>query len=123
MKKILFIDDDEILQSLVEQLLKAKLPDCEVMTASTDKDGIEMAKRNKPSAIVLDIMLQEENGWETALTLKKTWATRDIPIIIASGAGSPFEEHPYVDQKLIAAYIRKPYDTEELADTIRHILG
>ena len=120
-KKILFIDDDLVLQEVLVKLLASHLKDYEVQCASNSEEGIAEARRRKPDVIVLDIVLKEENGWETAEALKNDKTTRSIPIIVASGAGSPFNGLPYIDSKIIAKFIRKPYDVEELIEAIREV--
>lgn len=122
-KTVLLIDDDVVLQNLVVQLLKTRLKSFEVVSASTGSEGLELAKTIKPSVIILDIVLQEESGWEVAETFKADPAIKEIPIIVASGAGSPFEGAPYIDKKIIAGYIRKPYDVDELVEAITRVVA
>jgi CheY-like chemotaxis protein len=119
-KKVLFIDDDLVLQEVLGRLLKNKF---DVMSASTGQKGIEKARQLKPDVIILDIILPNENGWEIAETLKKDPGTKDIPIVVASGAGSFFEDNPHVEKQLIADYVRKPYDIDELVAAINKIAG
>jgi len=118
-KTILFIDDDQVLQALVVHLLSKHLKDYTVLCASDTQQGLADARKHRPEVIVLDIMLQNENGWEAAEALKKNDETRHIPIIVASGAGSPFNGLPFIDPTLIAKYIRKPYNIDELVAALR----
>lgn len=117
-KKVLFIDDDIVLQEVVGRLLKSKF---NVVSANTGQKGIEKAVQFQPEVIILDIILPNENGWEVAETLKKDPRTKDIPIVVASGAGSFFEDNPHVEKSLIAEYVRKPYDVDELVTAINKV--
>jgi DNA-binding response OmpR family regulator len=121
-KKVLIIDDDDVLRELVGRLMEMRKADFELLSADTCKKGMEIARRQQPDAIILDIMLPGENGWETAEALQQDPRTRAIPIIIASGAGSAFDEDPHIERTVIAAYIRKPYDLEELVATIKRVV-
>ena len=121
-KKVLIIDDEEVWDSLTKRMLAIEVPGCEVETTSTGAVGLQKAKTFLPDVIVLDVMLPGENGWEIAAALKKDELTRDIPIIIASGAGSPFSNDQHVERDLMADYIRKPFDVDLLLSTIRNVL-
>ncbi len=115
--KILIIDDDKsILQTIQIQLRQRQ--EYETHTADTGSEGIKMAHKIKPEVIILDILMPSENGWEIAETLKTDPNTKNIPIIVASGAGSNFDDNPYVEKELIQAYIRKPFDIIELINAI-----
>jgi CheY-like chemotaxis protein len=122
-RKVLFVDDDQVLQTLVVQLLKHHLKSYIILSASDTQQGLAQAREHQPDAIVLDILLGDENGWEAAELLKKDEKTRHIPIIVASGAGSPFNGPPYIDRSIIAKYIRKPYDVDELSEAIHEVVG
>ncbi len=121
-KKVLIIDDEEVWGTLTKRMLAIEIPGCEVETASTGALGLQKARSFLPDVIVLDVMLPGENGWEIAAALKKDAATEQIPIIIASGAGSPFSHDQHVERDLVADYIRKPFDVDLLLSTIRRVL-
>lgn len=117
-KRVLFIDDDIVLQEVIGRLLKSKF---DVVSANTGQKGIEKAIQFQPEVIVLDIILPNENGWEVAETLKKDSRTQHIPIVVASGAGSFFDENPHIEKSLISEYVRKPYDVDELIAAINKV--
>ena len=84
-KKVLSIEDDAFLSSLVA----SKLIDAgfSVITAGTGKEGIAKAGIERPHLILLDIMLPDMGGFEILETLKGNPATKDIPVIILSNLG------------------------------------
>lgn len=122
-QKVLVIDDDLILQTIVVQLLRTHLPDYQILSASTAEQGLEIALHHIPDIIVLDLVLDDRNGWEVAEKLRNNPTTAQIPIIVASGAGSPFEENPEMDKALCDRYVRKPYDVNELITAIKEVLA
>lgn len=84
-KKVLSIEDDAFLSSLVaSKLIEAGFS---VITASTGKDGIAKATLEQPNLILLDIMLPDMGGFEILEKLKSAPATKDIPVIILSNLG------------------------------------
>jgi CheY-like chemotaxis protein len=121
LNKILIIDDEEVWGSLTRRMLAVEMPGCVVEMANNGKLGIQKAQRLKPDVIVLDVMLPGENGWEIAATLKRTPETADIPIIVASGAGSPYASGQHVEEELVDDYIRKPFDIDMLLTALRKV--
>lgn len=84
-KKVLSIEDDAFLSSLVAgKLIEAGFS---VITAGTGKDGIAKAKAEQPNLILLDIMLPDMGGFEILEKLKGDAATKEIPVIILSNLG------------------------------------
>ncbi len=80
MKKILFIEDEELLQKTMSDILKeAKY---EVLSALDGDAGIRMAKHEIPNLILLDLILPKKNGFEILQELKKDPITRDIPVMV-----------------------------------------
>lgn len=84
-KKILSVEDDEFLSSLVSgKLIEAGFS---VINAATGKDGLAKAELEHPSLILLDIMLPDMGGFEILQALKANPSTKDIPVIILSNLG------------------------------------
>ncbi len=84
-KKILSIEDDAFLSSLVSgKLIESGFS---VITAGTGADGLSKAKSERPSLILLDIMLPDMGGFEILERLKSDPSTNAIPVIILSNLG------------------------------------
>jgi CheY-like chemotaxis protein len=83
-KKVLVIEDDAFLSSLVcEKLAQSGFV---VDTTMSGKEGIEKAHQGV-DLVLLDVMLPDMGGFEILETLKKDPATKDIPVIILSNLG------------------------------------
>jgi len=82
-KNILIVDDDDGIREYLEILIKKE--GFKVTTASTGKDGREMAKTTKPDLIVLDLMLPGYGGFEIIRELQMDDETSKIPIIVITG--------------------------------------
>lgn len=85
MAKILIVDDDEALTTVFSTALKAD--GYEVVTAVDGKSGLEKAKTEKPTLILLDQVLPDIQGNEVLQTLKQEAETKDIPVAILSNFG------------------------------------
>lgn len=110
---VLVIDDDPVVREMVGRFLRKE--GCEVFTAANGEDGIELARKHKPSVITLDVVMPGWNGWETLTRLKSDPMTSEIPVII-----STFIEQEGRGYALGAAdYLVKPIDW----DRLRHVLA
>src|SRR4030043_1230607 len=89
MKKILIIEDEELIYSLLEKRLKQE--GFEVAVAKNGQEGIDKMKQKKPDLILLDIIMPKKNGFEVMEEMKEDSALKNIPIIIISNSGQPVE--------------------------------
>lgn len=85
--KILIVDD--VVSNVL--LLKILLTNekFQVCTANCGNMCIEQAKKEKPDLILLDVMMPDINGFDTAVILKKDPETQDIPIIFLTALNKP----------------------------------
>ncbi|WP_321321422.1 response regulator [Labilibaculum sp.] len=82
MKKILAIDDNNDNLTVYRTIHKKCYSTCSFVTCASGLDGIEMAKKEQPDAIILDIMMSGMDGFETCEKLKEEAETKHIPIIL-----------------------------------------
>ncbi len=114
MKKILAIDDSEINLELLFRIFKLHYPEYEFIKALSGKDGIELAIRERPEIILLDIIMPEMNGYDVCKYLKKEFVTQNIPIIMISALGQNSEERTKGLNVGADAFISKPFSQSEL---------
>lgn len=82
-KKILVIDDDESICSLIRLKLE-KTGKYAVLARQNGQEGIASAKKEKPDVIILDLVMRGIQGGEVAQILSEDPLTKDIPIIFLS---------------------------------------
>ncbi len=80
--KILVVDDIAHNVKLLEIKLKSEYYD--VLCAYNGREAIEIAKKEQPDIILLDIMMPVMDGFETCKILKKDYNTTHIPVIIVT---------------------------------------
>lgn len=120
MKTVLIIEDNlEIRENITEIL---ELHNYHVVSAMNGAQGIAVAKDTIPDLILCDIMMPELNGYEVLKELKKNSSTARIPFIYVTASAEKSEVKIGMDLGA-HAYVRKPFDTTELIDTINHCLG
>ncbi len=81
-KKILIIEDETALLYALQSQLATE--GYEVLTADDGEKALKILEKNKPEAIVLDIVLPKLNGWELLKKIKSDEEKKDIPVIIIS---------------------------------------
>ncbi len=84
-KRVLIIDDEPSTLKVLKRSLE--LNHYRVSLASNGRDGIEQALKNKPDAILLDIIMPELDGWQVLEFLKANEKTEDVPVIMLTGRG------------------------------------
>jgi DNA-binding response OmpR family regulator len=117
--KILIVEDDSDIVEMIEYNLKAE--GYETLSAFDGKKGVELAQKEHPDLLILDIMLPVTDGFEVCRILKRKDTTADIPIIILSAKSQ--ETDKVVGLELGADdYITKPFSPRELLARTKAIL-
>ena len=92
----------------------SRAPDTRSRSRATALEGLEMARRLAPRAVILDILLPGLSGWEVLARLKGDPATAAIPVVIAS----MLDERGTGFALGAAEYLVKPVDREELLEAL-----
>ena len=110
MKKVLVVEDVDFNRDLVVQLLEDRY---QVIEAVDGREGLELAERERPDLILMDLSLPVLDGWEVTRRLKANDDLRSIPIIALTAHVMVGDE-----EKARAAgcedYLAKPLDEKEL---------
>jgi diguanylate cyclase (GGDEF)-like protein len=109
--KLLVVDDDPH----IFELLKVNLENegYQIFHAGDGEEALDLAQKENPDLIVLDIMMPKIDGFEVCLKLRQNDNTYLIPIIVLSAKDAP--EDKIMGLKLGADdYITKPFNIEEL---------
>ena len=118
-KKILIVDDVSLNVLFAKVLFNKEGYD--VCTADSGQKCIELAQREPPDIILLDIMLPDLNGYDVAKLLKKDPKTWDIPILFLTALNAPSDlVHGF--QAGASDFISKPFSKEELVMRVNKIL-
>jgi DNA-binding response OmpR family regulator len=86
-KKILIVEDEKILAKMYQD--KFTRAGFKVFLAREAKDGVKLAKKEKPDLIVLDILLPKENGIFFLEELRKDPEILSIPVLVFSNFDDP----------------------------------
>ena len=115
-KKILVVDDEERLRTLLQSYLRQE--GFEVVTATDGREALFMARQEQPDLIILDLMMPEMDGFGFMHAYNKEAST---PIIILT---AKLEEQEKVLGLELGAddYVTKPFSLRELTARVRAVL-
>ena len=119
MKKILVVEDVEFNRDLLVQLLE---DDYLVVTAVNGEEGIDLAERERPDLVLMDLSLPVIDGWEATRRLKANPELKDIPVIALS-AHAMIGDEEKARQAGCDDYLSKPLDDELLFAKLVKFLG
>ena len=115
-KKILIVEDDKDIISLIEYNLK--LAGFNILVSNNGENGLLIAKEEKPDLILLDWMLPILSGIEILQRLKNNKDTKSIPIIFITAKGEESDRIRGLDTGA-DDYIVKPFSPQELVARIK----
>ena len=112
---ILVVDDDADVRSLLEQELVSA--GYRVRTAAGGAQALELVRRERPSAIILDLMMPPPDGFEVLYRIRQDPILRDLPVVVVTAKVlSPSEEEAL--RRSALSVIRKGSDTTHLVEEI-----
>jgi two-component system cell cycle response regulator DivK len=119
MKRIRIVEDVEFNRDLIVQLLEDTY---NVLTAADGAEGLQLAAREHPDLILMDLSLPVIDGWEATRRLKANAALHDIPIIALS-AHAMMGDREKALQSGCDEYLSKPLDEDLLFAKLARFLG
>jgi DNA-binding response OmpR family regulator len=118
--KTLIIDDEAPIRLLCRVNLEAE--GIEVLEAPDGVTGLELARSEKPDAILLDVMMPGMDGWNVAEQLLSDEGTSAIPIIFLTARADLRDRVRGMDAGGLD-YITKPFNPLELASLVREVVA
>ncbi len=119
MARILIVDDSPTqllsLKRIVEKLGH------QAFTAEDGAAGVEIAKREVPDLILMDVVMPNLNGFQATRTIARDSKTSHIPVILVTTKGQETDKIWGMRQGA-KAYVTKPIDEKALAQTIMTVL-
>jgi two-component system, OmpR family, alkaline phosphatase synthesis response regulator PhoP len=120
MKRVLIIDDEETIQTVVQFGIQMAAG-WEVLMASSGAEGLTKAQIEQPDAILLDVMMPEMDGIATFKALQSDPATQQIPVILLTAKAQTAEKRQFNDLG-VNGVITKPFNSLDLPEQIIKIL-
>jgi two-component system cell cycle response regulator DivK len=117
---ILIVEDSALNRKLVETVLKPH--GYRVLSAEDGQQGVDMALRERPDLILMDVMMPVMNGYDATRHIKNNRDTARIPIVALTASAMPHERV----RALTAGcdgYITKPIDTRTFPNQVKQFLN
>lgn len=119
-KRILIVDDEEVIRELAKDLLENK--GYQVLTAPDGRKGVEIAKSQKPDLIIMDVNMPRLNGFQALHEIKKDKKTMSIPVFMLTTRNSEDDMRQGMEE-YADKYLPKPFTPQKLLQEIEETLG
>ncbi|MDD4990345.1 MAG: response regulator [Candidatus Pacebacteria bacterium] len=120
-KKILIIEDEEIISDLLAK--KLSQIGYEVKVAFNGQEGLEMLYKEKPDLVLIDIVMPKKDGFETIAEMKGDETLKGIPVIIISNSGQPVELDKAREMGVQDWLIKTDFDPQEVLVKVKKQIG
>jgi CRP/FNR family cyclic AMP-dependent transcriptional regulator len=120
MSLILYIEDNKAIRENAVEILE--MHNYTVITAVDGQQGVALALEKLPHLIICDVIMPVLDGYQTIQQIKSHPALASIPFMFVTASAQKSE----MSRGLTLganAYIRKPFDTLELLDTVKQLLA
>lgn len=111
--RVLVVDDEDGIRNLCR--VNLELDGYTVMEAANGEEAVEIARRERPDVIFLDIMMPKKDGWSTLEDLKDDPATAQIPVVLLTARTSE-EDQLRAWGGGVFEYLSKPFNPQLLVD-------
>jgi CheY-like chemotaxis protein len=117
---VLVVDDERSIRMLCRVNLGASGMD--VLEASDGSEGLELARRERPDLVLLDVMMPGLDGWRVAQELAEDPKTREIPIVFLTARADPADRRR---GELLGGvgYVVKPFDPVGIGRLVDNVLA
>jgi DNA-binding response OmpR family regulator len=118
--KILIADDEPNIVLSLEYLMKREGYD--VIVARDGQQALEAILRERPSLVLLDVMMPGKSGFDVCQEVRATPDVKDTPILMLTAKGRDTDVAKGLAMGA-TAYMAKPFSTKEIAAKVRDMLG
>ena len=122
-KKILIVEDEEDVRAYITALFQDQ--GYEILIAENGKEGFELAIKEKPDLITLDIAMPSQSGMRTFRMFKDSEELKSIPVIIITGMGenvNSFIKRLKGFSSQPEGFMGKPIDEEKLIKLVSDLI-
>jgi len=120
-KLILFIEDEEAFQKTFGEILSEE--GYKIISAAEGVTGLDLAKKEKPDLILLDLILPKKDGFEVLRDLKADANTKNIPVIVLSVLESYEDIQKAIELGATSYLIKANYTPQEVVSKVKSALG
>jgi len=119
-RRVLVVDDERAIRLLCRVNLAASGMD--VLEAEDGRSGLELARKERPDLVLLDVMMPGVDGWTVARELAADEDTRDIPVVFLTARADAADKR-LGEQLGGVGYVVKPFDPVSIGDFVERVLS
>ena len=120
---ILLVDDSDTVRAVLHKTLRlAEVPISECFQAANGAEGLDILEKNWIDLVFADINMPVMNGVQMIEKMADSGLLKTIPVIVVSTEGSQ-TRIDYLKSKGVRAYLRKPFQPEQIKSIVEDILG
>ena len=116
-KKILVIEDDNILQDAIKQALEKE--GFKVIQSLNGEDGLEKAKKENPDLILLDLILPKTDGYHLIYKFCRESKTKKIPVIVLTVIDSQTSSAECKSSGVVDYLVKSEYTIQEIVQKVK----
>jgi CheY-like chemotaxis protein len=121
MKKILLIEDEELMVTLLQRKLTQE--GYEILVARDGAEGMKAIKEVRPDLVLLDIIMPKMGGLEVLEAMQKDKELKEIPVIVISNSGQPVEIDKIKKLGVKDWLIKTDFDPQEIIQKVKKQIG
>jgi CheY-like chemotaxis protein len=120
-KTLLIVEDDPLMNRMYQKIFKFEQYD--VQTAGNGEEGLEAARKLKPTVILLDIMMPKMNGLQVLEKLKSDPDTRGIPVIMLTNLAGEKDAETALLKGAVKYIVKSEHDPKQVVSIVKEIIA
>ena len=121
MAKILIIEDDPLMSRMYQKIFTFEK--YEVVMAADGQQGLDLARSEHPTLILLDVMMPKMNGFQVLEKLKAEPDTKTIPVVMLTNLAGEQDAETALSKGAVKYIIKSEYEPKQVADMVKEILA
>lgn len=121
MTKILITEDDPLMSRMYQKIFTFE--GFEVVMAGDGQEGLDKIRSEKPTLVILDVMMPKLNGLEVLEKLKADPDTKQIPVIMLTNLSSQQDAENAMLKGAVKYIVKSEHDPKQVADIVKEVLA
>lgn len=118
--KILLVEDEQMIVDMYK--LRLEEESFEVLTTDKGSEALEIAEKEKPVIILLDIILPEVDGFSILMTLKAQASTKGIPVVMLTNLGQESDQVKGQQMGAKGYFIKSQHTPSDIINEIKKLI-
>jgi CheY-like chemotaxis protein len=121
MAKVLIIEDDPLMSRMYQKIFTFEKYD--VVMAKDGQEGLDLARSDKPTVILLDVMMPKMNGFQVLEKLKSDPETKSTPVIMLTNLAGEQDAETALAKGAVKYIVKSEYEPKQVADMVKEIIA